>query len=52
MTRLSGIHWWNRGSGLKSFKHKNPLFTVRVIEYWTILPREVVEPPSLKVLKT
>ena len=47
-----------RGNGHK-LKHRkfhtnvyNNFFTVRVMEHWNRLPREVVESPSLEILKT
>ena len=35
------------------FKHqKEKVFTVRLVEYWNCLPREVVESPSLEIFQT
>ena len=47
-----------RSSGLK-FKHEkfctsihNNFITIRVMELWNRLPREVAEPPSMEIHKT
>jgi len=47
-----------RGNGHK-LKHRKPslkmrknFFTLRVMEHWNRLPWEVVESPSLEILKT
>jgi len=32
-------------------KRRKPFFTIRVIEHWHRLPREVVETPPLKIFK-
>ena len=47
-----------RGNGQKLEHRKfhanamKNLFTVRVMEHWNRLPREVMESPSLEILKT
>ena len=45
-----------RSNGLKlghrKFHMQKNLYTVRVMEHWNRLPREVVESPSLEIFKT
>ena len=40
---------WNEASGSRA---GDALFTVTMTEHWHWLPREVVESPSLEILKT
>ena len=55
-TLLSGVQQCSNGHKLEHRKfHTNTrknLFTVRVMEHWHRLPREVVVCPPLKILKS
>jgi len=33
-------------------KHRINFFTVRVVKHWNRMPREVLESPSLEIIKT
>ena len=47
-TRNNGFKLWERKFHLNSRKH---FLTVRAVRRWNLLPRRVVESPSLEVLR-
>lgn len=55
---LNGTQWQNKNQWTQtetqeiSYERTRTLFTVMVMKHWNSLPRETVESPSLKILKS